>query len=113
MSANDCSWAATDRSPTHSRGTIGANPCCIASTTVARTQPDVDAPHTTSVSRPASIAAKGVPKNADAPDFSITGSSGSRPSRSSISTHRDPGRHSFNAGTLRRNTAAAASPTSS
>ena len=63
-----------ERSPTHSRGTIGASPCCIASTTVARTQPEVDAPHTISVSRPASSAANGTPKNADACALTSTGS---------------------------------------
>src|SRR5438093_13048720 len=41
------SWA---RSPTASSGTIGRNPCASASITVARTQPLVVQPVTTSVS---------------------------------------------------------------
>ena len=41
MSNRFASCAACQRSPTHSRGTIGASPCCSASTTVARTQPEV------------------------------------------------------------------------
>ena len=72
----------------------------MASTTVARTQPDVDAPHTTSVSRPASIDANGTPKNADACALTMIGSSSRRPSRSSISTQRVPGRSTFSAGHL-------------
>src|SRR3954468_14336583 len=113
MSSSACSWARGERSPTHSRAMIGASPCCIASTTVARTQPEVDAPQTTSVSRPASSAANGTPKKADACAFTSTGSAGRRPSRGSISTHSVPGRSTFRAGALRRKTAAAASPTSS
>ena len=113
MSSSACSWARGLRSPTHSRGTIGDSPCCIASTTVARTQPEVDAPHTISVSRPASSDANGTPKNADACALTMIGSSSRRPSRASISTQRVPGRSTFSAGTLRRKTAAAASPTSS
>ena len=97
---------------THSRGTIGARPYWSASTTVARTQPDVLAPHTTSVSHPASIDASGVPKNADANAFDAP----ARPaaaSRPSTSIQRDPGRSTASAGTLRRKTAAARSFASS
>ena len=57
--------------------------------------------------------ASGVPKNAEACALTRIGSSSRRPSRASISTHGVPGRSTRSAGTLRRNTAAAASPTSS
>ena len=65
------------------------------------------------MSWPASSAANGTPKNAEAWAFTSTGSPGRRPSRGSISTQRVPGRSTFSAGALRRKTAAAASPTSS
>src|SRR3954447_20904252 len=103
------------RSATASRGPTTRYACCRASTTVARTQPDVDAPVTTTVSAPwaASIAASGVPKNAEANSFASTGSSGRGATRASIAGQRVPGSRVRSAGTFARNARATRAPASS
>ncbi len=86
----------------------------IASVAVARTQPDVDTPQTTSVSTPAtaSVAASDVPENADAYCLATTGSPGSGRSGFAISP-QSPVASSANAasaGTLRTNRPPSARP---
>src|SRR5471032_337013 len=77
MSNRFASWGAEWRSPTHSRTTMVLNPCCTASTAVARMQPLVEQPASTTVSMPwaCNIDARLVPKNELAYCLLITTSS--------------------------------------
>jgi hypothetical protein len=88
MSNRFASCGAWARSPTHSRGTRVGQPYWRRSIAVARTQPLVVAPQRITESTPCetSTDARFVPKNPEAPFFTITVSSSRRPSRSSIST---------------------------
>src|ERR1700716_884998 len=74
----------------------------MASTTVARTHPDVEAPVTITVSQwaDASIGASGVPKKADANSFRSTGSPGAGAIRSSILGQGGPGARGSSDGPL-------------
>ncbi len=103
------------RSPTASRGTTTVKPCEMASTAVARTQPEVEAPVTTSVSQRslASSEASGVSWKHEAQYLTITASSGRGAMRSSISTHLSPGTRVRSAGILSRKTRAAWRPAAS
>ncbi len=74
------------RSPTQSVTQTVRKLCCIESTTVARTQPEVVQPATTSVSarRKASQPARPVPKKAEAPCLRTTSSPGAGASSGTI-----------------------------
>ena len=107
--------SATERAPPASgrrpprAARSGASPCCSASTTVARTQPDVVAPQTTRLSRPAS-ARRGRCRRTPTrtPSRAPARRRGGRAARRPRPI-RVPGRSARSAGTLRRNTAACAS----
>src|SRR5207253_2341418 len=82
-----CSCAATERSPTASRTTIGRKPFCTASTALARTHPLVVHPTTISVStrRLVSRGTRSVPKKQEAYFFRSRLSPGLKSRRGSIS----------------------------
>src|SRR5262245_36214507 len=92
MSYRFASCGSSSRSPTPSRGTTVAYPFWTRSTAVARTHPLVVAPQriTESIPRAASRAVRFVPKKAEAPFLTTTGSSSLRPSRGSSSTQGPP-----------------------
>src|SRR5262249_47671611 len=92
MSKRLFSCGACARSPTHSRGTIVGQPYCSRSIAVARMQPLVVAPQSTTESTPcvSRIDARFVPKNPEAPFFSTTASSSRGPSLGSMSTQWPP-----------------------
>src|SRR5690606_32031847 len=92
ISTRLAAWGSAALSPTHSRGTSAGNPYWSRSMAVARTHPLVVAPHRITVSTPSAvrIADRFVPKNADAPFFTMTVSPGRRPRRGSTSTQGDP-----------------------
>ena len=106
------SCSAGVRSAQACRTTCGRKPELSASIAVARTQPDVDTPATTTVSTPAvcSVEASEVPKNAEAYCLTTT----ARPAAgSSVSSPQSPGASSAkqaSAGTLRTNSPPSASP---
>src|SRR3712207_2987004 len=114
MSNRFASCGPAARSAQQSVTTNVGNPAWTESTTEARTQPDVVAPHTSTVSTRAatSIAATEVPANAEGPVFATTGSLLSRPNRGSISTHGDPGASPAREGTLRTQVVATRAPSS-
>jgi hypothetical protein len=80
------------RSPTASRGITGRKPNCNASTAVARTQPEVDAPVMMRVSTPAAVRRleRPVPKKPEANSLFRTGSVPLGAMRGSISAQRVP-----------------------
>ncbi|GDY51165.1 hypothetical protein SVIO_017880 [Streptomyces violaceusniger] len=104
MSKSAASAGPSARSPTQARGTSTGKPDWTASTTVARTQPLVVAPHTTTVSRPrpVRVAARLVPKKAEAPFFTTSGSCpGRMGSRGSMATASLPSTKVRRPGALR------------
>lgn len=66
MSKRFAAWTPASRSPTASSTTTGTNPCCMASSAVARTQPLVvrQAMKTVSMSWEVRHMDRGVPKKA-------------------------------------------------
>ena len=93
------------RSPTAWRTTSGTNPCCSASTAVARTQPLVLTPVMMTVSTPSafSVAARVVPKKALAYCLTITISCSPGAICGMISPSGPPGTRWRSAGILRTN----------
>src|SRR5450830_717828 len=91
------------RSHTHSRPTMVMNPCCTASTAVARMQPLVEQPARTTVSMPwaCNCEARLVPKNALAYCLLITTSDGSGNTASQKAANGLPSTMSFITGALR------------
>src|SRR3712207_5702512 len=114
MSNRFASCGPAARSAQQSVTTNVGNPAWTESTTEARTQPDVVAPHTSTVSTRAatSTAATGVAENAEGPVFATTGSLLRRPSRGSTSTQGDPGVSPAREGTLRSQVVVARAPSS-
>lgn len=105
MSKRFASCGAAFRSATHSRGTIGRKPCCMASTAVARTHPLVETPVIISVSmvRAVNLAASEVPKKALAYCFVIIVSPGCGASEGIKPASGSPSTIRRKTGTLRTN----------
>ncbi|MNC53432.1 hypothetical protein D3C75_1028400 [compost metagenome] len=106
MSNRFASCGAGWRSPTHSRTTMVRKPCCSASTALARMQPLVEQPASTTVSIPCacSSGARLVPKNALAYCLVSTGSSARGTTASQNAASGLPSTMSFITGALRTHT---------